>query len=289
MAVVTAAMLALVPIASAQSFEVLHTFTNVAVSPPVPVRPSALIQGADGNFYGTTDTGGAAHLGTIFRMTPSALVTVLHEFVGGSADGARPHGGLLQSTSGDFYGATAAGGGADLGTIFRITSTGSVTILHAFAGGSSDGADPEAALIQGTDGNFYGTTAAGGAANLGTVFRMTPGGSVTILHAFAGGNDGASPVAALLQATDGNFYGTTTAGGCGVAPVERCVVPPALEQQLHDVHRRAVGIERRRPDPQSEVACVGRGAGLKPCATGIMTASSYGVSGFSRTWSRSAS
>src|SRR5229473_950007 len=86
-----------------------------------------------------------------------------------------------------------------------------VTVLHTFAG--TDGALPRASLIHATDGNFYGTTFSGGATSSGTVFKMTPGGTVTVLHAFTGGTDGALPFAALIQATDGNFYGTTNGGG----------------------------------------------------------------------------
>jgi uncharacterized repeat protein (TIGR03803 family) len=180
--------------------------------------PSALVQGADGNLYGTTNAGGVANRGTVYRMTPSGAVTVLHHFAGGTADGANPQASLIQWTDRNFYGTTDTGGVANLGTVFRMTAAGDVTVLHAFAGGAGDGAHPQAALIAADDGNFYGTTAGGGAVDAGTIFRITPGGDVTILHRFTHtfgdrSVDGAIPVAPLLQANDGNFYGTTSRGG----------------------------------------------------------------------------
>jgi uncharacterized repeat protein (TIGR03803 family) len=137
---------------------------------------------------------------------------VLHAFTGGT-DGAWPEPTLIQATDGNFYGTTELGGASDGGTVFQMTPDGTVTVLHAFTGGT-DGAHPLAALIQATDGNFYGTTFQGPGTGCygngcGTVFTMTPDGTVTVLHAFDGGADGSFPAAALIQATDGNFYGTT--------------------------------------------------------------------------------
>ena len=118
------------------SFKTLYTFTGSSDS----IVLSALIQGTDGDFYGTTSTGGAADAGTVYRMTPTGSVTVLHEFAGGSADGATPLAALIQAKDGNFYGTTNAGGAANLGTNYRMTPGGSVTILHHFAGGIADGA-----------------------------------------------------------------------------------------------------------------------------------------------------
>jgi uncharacterized repeat protein (TIGR03803 family) len=111
-----------------------------------------------------------------------------------------------------FYGTTSYGGEFDLGTVFKMTPEGIVTVLHSFSGGD-DGSHPNCGLIQASDGNFYGTTYTGGSANWGTVFRMTSAGSVTGLHAFTGGADGKHPLVELIQATDGNLYGTTWLGG----------------------------------------------------------------------------
>ncbi|HUB67519.1 MAG TPA: choice-of-anchor tandem repeat GloVer-containing protein, partial [Candidatus Methylacidiphilales bacterium] len=206
---------------------ILHSFGDGSV-PNDGIIPNGLIQGSDGNFYGTTLLGpvaGIGNYGTVFKMTPQGVVTILHSFnYDGtvSNDGIYPEAALIQGSDGNFYGTTLEGGGAGYGTVFKITPQGTVTILHSFGDGSvpNDGANPSAALIQGLDGNFYGTTTGGGAAgrgiyNSGTVFKMTPQGVVTILHNFGDGsvpNDGQLPNAALIQASDGNFYGTTLLG-----------------------------------------------------------------------------
>jgi uncharacterized repeat protein (TIGR03803 family) len=173
-----------------------------------------LIQGSDGNFYGTTGNGGANNFGTVFRITPTGTETVLYSFAGGTLDGKQPHAGLVQGIDGDFYGTTTSGGTSDAGTVFRVTPTGAETVLYSFAGGTSDGANPLAGLIQGGDGNFYGTTWLGGASGDGTVFKISPSGTETVLHIFTGApGDGAQPYAPLLQGSDGSLYGTTFVGG----------------------------------------------------------------------------
>jgi uncharacterized repeat protein (TIGR03803 family) len=186
---------------------VLYSFTGGSDG----MYPSALLLGTDGNYYGSTYQGGTSNQGTVFRVTPAGLETVLHSFIGG-ADGSEPQSSLIQAADGNFYGTTLAGGAPGHGTAYAITPAGIETVLHAFAGGATDGAGPSVALIQGTDGNFYGTTPTGGTSNDGTVFEMTPTGVVTVLHSFSG-PDGINPQAALLQATDGNFYGTAAGGG----------------------------------------------------------------------------
>ena len=122
-----------------------------------------------------------------------------------------PWGNLVRADDGFFYGTTSAGGDFGAGTAFRIDVAGVLVTLHSF--GYTDGAEPRGALIQAGDGNFYGLTSLGGANNLGTVFRMDALGNVTTLHSFSGFTDGSAPQSALLEAADGNFYGTTTDGG----------------------------------------------------------------------------
>jgi uncharacterized repeat protein (TIGR03803 family) len=170
----------------------------------------SLIQATDGNFYGMTHGGGHDDEGTVFKIAPSGKLTTLHSFA--STDGSSPVGGLVQATDGNFYGTAAGGGPSNGGTVFKITAGGKLTTLHSFTGYPSDGGAPSAALIQATDGNFYGTTPSGGADNTGTVFKITPTGTLTMLHSFAY-TDGAAPITPLVQATDGNFYGTTQSGG----------------------------------------------------------------------------
>jgi uncharacterized repeat protein (TIGR03803 family) len=186
-----------------------------------------LVQATDGNFYGTTGHGGANDAGTVFKTTPSGTLTTLYNFCpqSGCADGKAPAG-LVLAANGDLYGTTSSGGSANTdcaglgcGTIFEITPSGTLTTIYTFCaqpvgvgGYCTDGADPQAALVQGTDGNFYGTTEGGGAYNNGTVFKITSSGTLTTLYDFCGASDsctdGENPAAALVQGADGNFYGT---------------------------------------------------------------------------------
>jgi uncharacterized repeat protein (TIGR03803 family) len=140
----------------------------------------------------------------IFKITPGGEFTSLHIFDG--TDGYDAYGGLIQATDGNLYGTTLLGGANDDGTVFKITPGGTFTKLHNFNG--TDGKWPQG-VVQATDGNLYGTTYYGGSKNDGTIFKITPDGALTTLHNFDG-TDGANPNSALLQATDGTFYGTTS-------------------------------------------------------------------------------
>ncbi len=216
---------------------------SFGASPTDGIVPfGALIQASDGNFYGTTASGGAnvcasipqsgTNCGTVFRMTPAGVETVLYSFGASPTDAVGPVGSLLQASDGNFYG--AAGGGANgcstsippatnnCGTVFMITPTGVETVLHSFGSPRpTDGIAPNGSLIQGSDGDIYGTTSSGGGGNCGspfacgTVFRMTTAGAVTILYAFSMTSkpDGNFPLPSLIQASDGNFYGATGSGG----------------------------------------------------------------------------
>jgi uncharacterized repeat protein (TIGR03803 family) len=196
--------------------EALHSFAESDGSYPA----AGLLKAADGALYGTTYLGGAYGDGTIFRLAPDLTFAVLHSFA--YSDGAFPLGGLIQGTDGNLYGATTGGLGCDLpyscGTVFRIDPNGaSLTTLHRFSG--ADGMNPLATLLQGADGNLYGTTYRGGPitfscpSGCGTIFRIdTAGGAFTSLHEFLG-SDGAGPDGDLIQATDGYLYGTTQGGG----------------------------------------------------------------------------
>jgi uncharacterized repeat protein (TIGR03803 family) len=197
------------PQIAAQTFDTLLSFdgTDGANS------TSKLIQANDGNFYGTTSEGGANNDGSVFRITPGGAITTLYSFCSKSAcsDGANPVGGLIQATDGNLYGTT------ETGTVFKITLSGTLTTL-----GGTGGQFPMASLVEGKDGNLYGTTSRGGAntctlrpgyrVSCGTAFRITLSGTVTTLASFdqASGFEPSSP---LIQATDGNFYGTTPVGG----------------------------------------------------------------------------
>ena len=187
---------------------VLHSFTggDDGASPP-----SSVIQAADGRFYGTTPAGGASGFGTVFRIDTAGTLTTLHAFSGGD-DGASPYAGLFEGHDGSFYGTTSHAGASGGGTVFRIDPGGTLTTLHSFAGAG----EPDnfaAGVIQGADGSLYGTTPGGGAVGRGTIFRLDMTGTLTTLHSFIGGAEGYYPRAALMQAVDGNFYGTTLFGG----------------------------------------------------------------------------
>jgi uncharacterized repeat protein (TIGR03803 family) len=175
--------------------------------------PSALMQTANGDFYGTTVYGGANNDGTVFEISPSGSFTLLHTF--DYTDDGTPTAGLVQGPDGNLYGGTYSGGANYDGTIFAITPQGTLTTLHNFNGTDGDGS--EGALVLATNGNFYGTTHEGGTSTActrgcGTVFTVTPEGTLTSLHSFDG-SDGSSPMAGLVQGNDGNFYGTTSLGG----------------------------------------------------------------------------
>jgi uncharacterized repeat protein (TIGR03803 family) len=203
----------------------------------------SLIQATSGLFYGTTQNGGdpscnafgGTGCGTIFMMDSKGILTTLYSLTG-DHDGAQPNYALLEGNDGAFYGTTLFGGDPSCsvssytgcGTIFKIDSSGNFTPLHAFTGGA-DGGVPFSSLIQAGDGDFYGTDTAGGDASCsviasgenypayigcGTVFKMDPAGNVSALYSFKGSpNDGSNPFAALLEGTDGYFYGTTRWGG----------------------------------------------------------------------------
>lgn len=170
---------------------------------------SGIADGLDGALYGLTRQGGTYNIGTAFKISASGDYTVLHSFGENVGEGFLPVGRLVRASNGVFYGVTAAGGSANLGTVFSLTADGVLTTLHSFTG--ADGASPRGTLIVGTDGQLYGATNNGGPNDTGTVFRMSTSGSITTLHAFNGG-DGAYP-AGLVQAGDGHFYGVTSGGG----------------------------------------------------------------------------
>jgi uncharacterized repeat protein (TIGR03803 family) len=222
----------------------------------------ALTQGRDGNLYGTTYSGGANGIGTVFRFNRADNhIAVIHSFAG--SDGSSPAGGLTLNTDGYYYGATNYGGSAGLGVLFRINSSGVYTVLHSFLGGS-DGENPNATPIEASDGNLYGATTggsygvpvtiykytragvysvvstfdsvtgtsvtgmiqgsdsmlyvtadSGGAGNCGSIVELTLAGVVKQVHSFNCEHDqgGGNPVAPLVEAADGNYYGTTSVGG----------------------------------------------------------------------------
>jgi len=178
------------------------------------------IQGTDGNLYGVATQGGSSDCGYIYKLTlPGNTYSVPHQF--GNTDGCDPFAPLLQGTDGNFYGTTTSGGTGSSGVVFKISAAGHLSVVFNFDG-TKHGGSPVSPLIQATDGNFYGTTTGGGKFGTGTVFKMTPAGHVTLLHSINGTTDGYGPIAGLVQATDGNFYGTAPQGGNGTNCASGC-------------------------------------------------------------------
>jgi uncharacterized repeat protein (TIGR03803 family) len=216
--------------ALAQTFSTLMNFDGENGYGP----EAALIQGADGNFYGTTTYGGIYNklcasedvgCGTLFKVTPDGALTTLHQFCSQTdcADGFWPSSKLIQAVNGDLYGVTYFGGTKPAnctgdfgcGTIFKISPTGDLTTLHPFVSEPNQGYFPSSGLVQGPNGNFFGTAFSGGANGGGTVFMLTPGGSLTSVYSFSCGQScvhGSEPSGALTLGTDGNFYGASSGG-----------------------------------------------------------------------------
>jgi uncharacterized repeat protein (TIGR03803 family) len=209
--------------AQAGTFAVLHAFHggNDGASPF-----ATLIPDGSGKFLGTAEGGGNSGCyegcGTVFRLAPDGRNTTLYAFAGGS-DGYYPFGGVLTDSAGNLYGTTYQGGDYDYGTVFKIDSSGTKTILHSFSGedlGENDGVYPEAGLISDSAGNLYGTTTIGGSASYGDVFRIANDGTESILYSFKGSNhnDGAYPGGRLFLDKKGDIFGSTLGGGapaCG--------------------------------------------------------------------------
>ena len=204
--------------AQGQIFTTLHSLTDAEGSE----LEGRLIEGVDGNFYGTARMGGSNGVGSIFKITPGGAFSVLYSFGSVAGDGMFPYAGLAKGSDGNFYGTT---GSMDFpprtpGTVFKITPSGMLTTLYTLGTNPSDGIFPYSPLLRGTDGSFYGTTAYGGSGGVGTVFKVTSDGTAagttfTTIYSFSGQDDGASPISreALVQGSDGNFYGTTSTSG----------------------------------------------------------------------------
>jgi uncharacterized repeat protein (TIGR03803 family) len=180
------------------------------------VAPNGLIEGSDGDFYGTTQ-GGSDSSGTVFKIPQNGLGGVLYTFGSRAHDGANPFGNLiLVSKDSLFYGVTDQGGTNGTGTVFTITYTGVETVLYSFGpSGGTDAQVPAGALVQATNGNFYGIALEGGANNTGAIYEITSAGVETVLYSFPPPVNSQNPMpsGALIQATDGNLYGVTGFGG----------------------------------------------------------------------------
>jgi len=197
-------------------YQVLHRFSNLSQDGMNPY--AGLIEGTDQILYGTTLNGGSSNLGTIFCLNRDGSgYRILRSFGGGGTDGSYPLSSLLETANGVLMGTSSGGGVSNQGVIFQLNTDGSnFQILHHFAGGGTDGAQPAAGLIRSLDGTLiYGTTQIGGRSNQGTIFKLGPDGSGygTLHHFAAAGGGGAQPYASLIEGIDGRLYGTTFSGG----------------------------------------------------------------------------
>lgn len=203
----------------------LHSFLALGMGTDGQNPQAALLRDSAGNLYGTTPNGGAGMTGTVFKVSANGTTTVLYSF-GSTAttDGHTPYSTLVMDSAGNLYGTTASGGvngGArGDGVVFSLSAAGKETVLYSFGGTANDGQDPYASLLIDSAGNLFGTTRAGGAnaggpRHGGTVYKISPGGTETILYSFgaAGASDGSSPQATLVMDGAGNLYGTTADGG----------------------------------------------------------------------------
>ena len=216
----------------------IHSFCLHSGCPDGYHPAAGLVQATNGSFYGTAEDGGSGCCGTVFKITPTGKLTTLDSFAAEDGSGPYPTAGLVEATNGDLYGTTVGGGANGAGAVFKITASGALTTIYSFCpvgrinGGCSisssadNGYTPLTGLVEGTNGDLYGTTYGGGAhGSYGTVFKITTGGALTTLYSFCAKSnaqsnclDGSGPASTLVQATNGNFYGTTSSGGANCVP-----------------------------------------------------------------------
>ncbi len=195
-----------------------------------------LVRDTAGSLYGTTQYGGSSGNGVVFKVDNSGTETVLYSFAGGTTDGCSPYGGLVRDKAGSLYGTTMGCGASGNGTVFKVTKSGAEKLLHSFAGGTADGANPlYTGLLMDPKGNLYGVTSQGGSQNSGVVYKLSKSGTLTLLHSFTGGTtDGCSAHGTPTMDKEGNLYGTTSRCGFGSHGIVWKVSKKGTEIVLHN-------------------------------------------------------
>lgn len=193
-------------------YSILHTFTGATNDGKYPTYTS-LVMGSAGTLYGVTEEGGSANGGILYKFSKTTgTLTILHSFMGGTTDGCNVLGTPFIDKNGNFYGTTSSCGTSSLGTVWKVSANGDESVLHSFAGGTTDGEYPLAGVVVDASGNVYGNTETGGASNLGTVYKVSSSGTFTIVHSFSG-TDGKYPYGSFVRTTKGTLFGTALNGG----------------------------------------------------------------------------
>jgi uncharacterized repeat protein (TIGR03803 family) len=220
---------------------VLHSFGGSDGANP---GFASLLMDTRGNLYGDTNLGGDLNCnsgygcGVIYKLSKTGTLTLLHEFAGGSSDGCYAVGTMAMDGEGNLYGTAAACGASGNGIVWKLSTSGTEAVLHNFAGGSADGALPVAGVIMDAKGNLYGDTYEGGPLNVGTVYKVSRIGKLTLLHKFAG-RGGEFPNGILIRDATGSLYGTASGGGRYRYGTVFKVDPAAISEKKHQ--REKVG------------------------------------------------
>ena len=198
-------------VGSAGNFTRLHSFRGKP-SDGGHAELGHLTMDKSGDLYGATLHGGAQGRGALYKVSKSGTLTLLHSFAGGTEDGCNPSGSVARDKAGNIYGTTSACGSSGNGNVWKVSKKGKETILHNFAGGTSDGCAPEAGVARDSKGNLYGVAYGCGAYGYGALYKLSAKGKLSLLHNFAN-SDGANPIGEVLRTSNGTLYGTTSWGG----------------------------------------------------------------------------
>lgn len=194
---------------------VLHGFAGGSKDGADPSFYGRLLMDKAGDLYGVTQEGGSAGDGVLYRLDANRKLVALHDFAGGSSDGCYASGSVAMDRDGNLYGTTYSCGADDYGTVWKTNKKSKETILHNFAGGSSDACNTVAGVVLGSHGNVYGNSSLCGASGDGTAWQLSKKGTLTLLHSFSNSPDGSVAYGELLRTAGGELFGSTLEGGTG--------------------------------------------------------------------------